>query len=49
MGVFCELLFPWKEHTNGIIVDDYATEWLVQFTNGKEVPAYIDEVFIVQI
>ena len=47
IGAFCELLFPWKGHSNGIIVDDYGTEWLVQLTNGKEVPVYKDEVFIV--
>jgi len=46
IGAFCELLFPWKGHRNGIIVDDYGTEWLVQLTNGKEVPVYKDEVFI---
>ena len=33
---------------NGIIVDDLGTEWLVQLTNGKEVPVYQDEVFIIQ-
>lgn len=38
IGAFCEFLFPWKGHSNGIIVDDYGTEWLVQLTNGKEVP-----------
>ena len=32
---------------DGIIVDDYGNEWLVQLTNGKEVPVYKDEVFIV--
>ena len=32
---------------NGIIVDDLGTEWLVQLTNGKEVPVYKDEVFII--
>ena len=48
IGAFCELLFPWKGHSNGIIVDDYGTEWLVQLTNGKEVPVYKDEVIIVQ-
>ena len=47
IGAFCKLLFPWKGHSNGIIVDDYGTEWLVQLTNGKEVPVYKDEVFIV--
>ena len=47
IGAFCELLFPWKGHSNGIIVDDYGTEWLVQLTNGKEIPVYKDEVFIV--
>lgn len=30
IGAFCELLFPRKGHSNGIIVDDYGTEWLVQ-------------------
>ena len=40
IGAFCELLFPWKGHSNGIIVDDYGTEWLVQLTNGKEIPVY---------
>ena len=49
IGAFCELLFPRKGHSNGIIVDDYGTEWLIQLTNGKEVPVYKDEVFIVQI
>ena len=48
IGAFCELLFPRKGHSNGIIVDDYGTEWLVQLTNGKEVPVYKDEVFIIQ-
>ena len=47
IGAFCELLFPRQGHSNGIIVDDYGTEWLVQLTNGKEVPVYKDEVFIV--
>ena len=47
IGAFCELLFPKKGHSNGIIVDDYGTEWLVQLTNGKEVSVYKDEVFIV--
>ncbi len=47
IGAFCELLFPWKGHSNGIIVDDYGTEWLVQLTNGKEIPVYKDEVFII--
>ena len=47
IGAFCELLFPRKGHSNGIIVDDYGTEWLVQLTNGKEVPVYKDEVFII--
>ena len=45
IGAFCELLFLWKGHSNGIIVDDYGNEWLVQLTNGKEVPVYKDEVF----
>ena len=47
IGAFCELLFPWKGHSNGIIVDDCGNEWLVQLTNGKEVPVYKDEVFII--
>ena len=47
IGAFCELLFPRKGLSNGIIVDDYGTEWLVQLTNGKEVPIYKDEVFII--
>ena len=47
IGAFCELLFPRKGHRNGIIVDDYGNEWLVQLTNGKEVPVYKDEVFII--
>ena len=46
IGAFCKLLFPWKGHSNGIIVDDYGTEWLVQLTNGKEVPVYKDEVLL---
>ncbi|WP_234831758.1 hypothetical protein [Prevotella heparinolytica] len=37
IGAFCELLFPKKGHRNGIIVDDYGNEWLVQLTNGREV------------
>ena len=41
IGAFCELLFPRN------IVDDYGTEWLVQLTNGKEVPVDKDEVFII--
>ena len=47
IGAFYEILFPRKGHSNGIIVDDYGTEWLVQLTNGKEVPIYKDEVFII--
>ena len=47
IGAFCELLFPRKGHRNGIIVDDYGTEWLVQLTNGREVSVYKDEVFII--
>ena len=47
IGAFCELLFPRRGHRNGIIVDDYDTEWLVQLTNGKEVAVYKDEVFII--
>ena len=47
IGAFCELLFPKKGHRNGIIVDDYGNEWLVQLTNGREVPVYKDEVFII--
>lgn len=47
IGAFCELLFPKKGHCNGIIVDDYGNEWLVQLTNGREVPVYKDEVFII--
>ena len=38
IGAFCELLLPRKGHSNGIIVDDYGTEWLVQLTNVKEIP-----------
>ena len=37
----------WKGALECILVDDYGTEWLVQLTNGKEVPVYKDEVFIV--
>lgn len=47
IGAFCELLFPKKGLRNGIIVDDYGNEWLVQLTNGREVPVYKDEVFII--
>ena len=47
IGAFCELLLPWKGHSSGSSVDDYGTEWLVKLTNGKEVPVYKDEVFIV--
>ena len=47
IGAFCELLFPRKGQRIGIIVDDYGSEWLVQLTNGREVPVYKDEVFIV--
>ena len=47
IGAFCELLFPRKGHRNGIIVDDNGNEWLVQLTNGREVPVYKDEVFII--
>ena len=47
IGAFCELLFQRKGHRNGVIIDDYGTEWLVQLTNGKEVPVYKDEVFII--
>ena len=46
-GAFCELLFPRKGQRNGIIVDDYGNEWLVQLTNGREVSVYKDEVFII--
>lgn len=46
IGAFCELLFP-RSHRNGIIVDDYSNEWLVQLTNGREIPVYKDEVFII--
>ena len=47
IGAFCELMFPRKGHSNGIIVEDYGNEWLVQLTNGREVPVYKDEVFII--
>ena len=47
IGAFCELLFPRKGQRNGFIVDDYGSEWLVQLTNGREVPVYKNEVFIV--
>ena len=47
IGAFCELLFPRKGHRNGIIVDDYGNEWLIQLTNGREVSVYKDEVFII--
>ena len=47
IGAFCELLFPWKGYSNGIIVDDYGNEWLVQLTNDREVTVYKDEVFII--
>lgn len=47
IGAFCELLFPKRGQRNGIIVDDYDNEWLVQLTNGREVPVYKDEVFII--
>ena len=47
IGAFCELLFPRKGQRNSIIVDDYGSEWLVQLTNGREVPVYKDKVFIV--
>ncbi len=47
IGAFCELLFPGKGQRNGITVDNYGSEWLVQLTNGREVPVYKDEVFII--
>ena len=47
IGAFCELLFPKKGQRNGIIVDDYGNEWHVQLTNGREVPVYKDEFFII--
>ena len=47
IGAFCELLYPWRGYSNGTIVDDYGTEWLVQLTNGREIPVYKDEVFII--
>ena len=47
IGAFCELLFPRKGQRNGIIVDDYGSEWLIQLTNGREIPVYKDEVFII--
>jgi hypothetical protein len=47
IGAFCELLFPKKGQRNGIIVEDYDKELLVQLTNGREVPVYKDEVFII--
>ena len=47
IGAFCELLFPKKGQRNGIIVEDYDKELLVQLTNGREVPVYKDKVFII--
>ena len=47
IGAFCELMFPKKGRCNGIIVEDYDTEWLVQLTNGREVAVCKDEVFII--
>lgn len=35
IGAFCELLFPRRGRRNGIIVDDYGNEWLVQLDNGR--------------
>ena len=46
IGAFCELLFPRKGQRNGIIVDDYGSEWLVQLTNGREVSVYKDEFIV---
>ena len=47
IGAFCELMFPKKGRCNGIIVEDYDTEWLVQLANGREVAVCKDEVFII--
>lgn len=47
IGAFCELMFPKKGRCNGIIVEDYDTEWLVQLTNGREVAVCKDEVFVI--
>lgn len=47
IGAFCELLFSKRGQRNGIIVDDYGNEWLIQLTNGREIPVYKDEVFII--
>lgn len=46
IGSSCTLLFPYKDYTEGEIIDDYGLELLVRLTNGKELSVYRDELII---
>lgn len=46
VGCFCTLLYPFKGHTEGTVVEDMGTEVIVQLTNGKEISVYRDDLIV---
>lgn len=47
IGAYCTLQEDYNGYSDGQIVGDLGIELIIRLTNGKEIVAYRDEVFIV--
>lgn len=46
IGAYCTLQDDYNGYTDGQVVGDFGIELVIRLTNGKEIVAYRDEVFI---
>jgi hypothetical protein len=46
IGAPCTLLEDYKGYTDGVVVADFRTEIVVQFSSGAEIVTYRDEVLV---
>lgn len=47
IGAYCTLQEDYNGYSDGQVVGDLGIELIIRLTNGKEIVAYRDEVFIV--
>ncbi len=46
IGAYCTLQEDYNGYSDGQVVGDLGIELIIRLTNGKEIVAYRDEVFI---
>lgn len=47
IGAYCTLQEDYNGYSDGQVIGDLGIELIIRLTNGKEIVAYRDEVFIV--